>query len=231
MPEHPITPPPELVQYWWEQADQYQDDPKTYFDYVATEAAQWGADQELLACGNYFKQCAAWEEEDVTEFYNYRRPRPLSLFVKHWRRFPMADYRAQRLARILADYERFTAHSNPMTDNNLIPPPELVQQWLEDLYGDPVSVISPFYQRVLIAVAQWGADQELEACLGEVSFLNSQALADRVRAARRPKPPSLKEQALEALRHAPGPDYPNPITLLTADEHALIRRALEQLDD
>ncbi len=41
----------------------------------------------------------------------------------------MADYRAQRLARILADYERFTAHSNPMTDNNLIPPPELVQQW------------------------------------------------------------------------------------------------------
>ena len=75
----PITPPPELVQQWWEQADQYQDDPKTYFDYVATEAAQWGADQELLACGNYLKQCAAWEEEDVTEFYNYRRPRPLSL--------------------------------------------------------------------------------------------------------------------------------------------------------
>ena len=76
---HPITPPPELVQQWWEQADQYQDDPKTYFDYVATEAAQWGADQELLACGNYLKQCAQWEEEDVTEFYNYRRPQPPSL--------------------------------------------------------------------------------------------------------------------------------------------------------
>jgi len=76
---HPITPPPELVQQWWEQADQYQDDPKTYFDYVATEAAQWGADQELLACGNYLKQCAQWEEEDVTEFYNYRRPKPPSL--------------------------------------------------------------------------------------------------------------------------------------------------------
>jgi hypothetical protein len=74
--EFPITPPPELVQQWWEQVG---DDPKTYFDYVATEAAQWGADQELLACGNYLKQCAAWEEEDVTEFYNYRRPRPPSL--------------------------------------------------------------------------------------------------------------------------------------------------------
>jgi hypothetical protein len=47
----------------------------------------------------------------------------------------------------------------------------------------------------------------------------------------RPKPPSLKEQALQALRHAPGPDYPNPITLLTADEHALIRRALEALPE
>jgi hypothetical protein len=42
-------------------------------------------------------------------------------------------------------------------------------------------------------------------------------------------PPSLKEQALKALKYAPGPDYPNPITLLTADEHALIRRALESL--
>jgi hypothetical protein len=76
---HPITPPPELVQQWWEEADQYQDDPKTYFDHVATEAAQWGADQELLACGNYLQHCAAWEPEDVTEFYNYRRPRPLGL--------------------------------------------------------------------------------------------------------------------------------------------------------
>jgi hypothetical protein len=50
MDKHSITPPPKLVQQWWEQADQYQDDPKTYFDYVATEAAQWGADQELEAC-------------------------------------------------------------------------------------------------------------------------------------------------------------------------------------
>jgi hypothetical protein len=46
---------------------------------VATRAAQWGADQELVACGNYLKQCAAWEEEDVIEFYNYRRPKPPSL--------------------------------------------------------------------------------------------------------------------------------------------------------
>jgi len=54
---------------------------------------------------------------------------------------------------------------------------------------------------------------------------------EELKADRRPKPPSLKEQALEALASAPGPDYPNVMTLLNADQHALIRRALEQLDD
>lgn len=51
MTNHPITPPPELVQQWWEEADQYQDDPKTYFDYVAT-------DQDLAAaCREWIKGC------------------------------------------------------------------------------------------------------------------------------------------------------------------------------
>jgi hypothetical protein len=45
---------------------------------------------------------------------------------------------------------------------NLIPPSELVQRWLEDLFDGPVSVISPFDQRVLIAVAQWGYQQAVE---------------------------------------------------------------------
>lgn len=49
MTDHPITPPPKLVQQWWKEADQYQDDPKTYFDHVATEAAQWDANQEHWA--------------------------------------------------------------------------------------------------------------------------------------------------------------------------------------
>ena len=45
--QHPITPPPELVHQWWEEADQYQDDPEVYFDHVVTVAACWGADQQL----------------------------------------------------------------------------------------------------------------------------------------------------------------------------------------
>ncbi len=76
---HPITPPPELVRKWATTNGTSYEDLSALCQNIATQAAQWGADQELLACGNYLKQCAAWEEEDVTEFYNYRRPRPLSL--------------------------------------------------------------------------------------------------------------------------------------------------------
>jgi hypothetical protein len=72
MTDPKLTPPPELVQQWVDLLP--QGSTKAF-----TAAARWAADQELLACGNYLKQCAAWEEEDVTEFYNYRRPRPLSL--------------------------------------------------------------------------------------------------------------------------------------------------------
>jgi hypothetical protein len=75
----PITPPPELVQQWRRSGPADAAANNAYEHHIATQAARWGADQELLACGNYLKQCAQWEEEDVTEFYNYRRPKPPSL--------------------------------------------------------------------------------------------------------------------------------------------------------
>jgi hypothetical protein len=113
----------------------------------------------------------------------------------------------------------------------ITPPPELVQQWMEELYGGPVSVISPFDQRVLIAVAQWGADQQLAE---DAKWLDHNALnephlritpvGESLKEAMRPKPPSLKEQALEALAHI----LNNSSTQLGADT---IRRALEQLPD
>ena len=74
--QHPITPPPELVEQWYNECPEANE---ASLPFVATQAARWGADQELLACGKYLERCAAWEEEDVTEMYNYRRPRPLSL--------------------------------------------------------------------------------------------------------------------------------------------------------
>ena len=84
---HPIIPSPELVQQWRD-SPEYTDGKQKLamvmlstekLQDIATRASQWGADTELLACGNYLKHCAAWEEEDVTEFYNYRRPGRMSL--------------------------------------------------------------------------------------------------------------------------------------------------------
>ena len=40
--QHPITPPPELVNKWIMEA--------TEPFYIAAQAARWGADQELEAC-------------------------------------------------------------------------------------------------------------------------------------------------------------------------------------
>jgi hypothetical protein len=126
-----------------------------------------------------------------------------------------------------------------MEKHPITPPPELAAKWVHEIYGNPsVIPLHDLTLQVIKHAARWGADQELEACcsialVDPVCGTKHQRsmLVRHIRERRRPKPPSLKEQALEALRHAPGPDYPNPITLLTADEHALIRRALEQLDD
>jgi hypothetical protein len=71
--EHPITPPPdELVEQWRE--DNLT--PENLANYVATQAARWGADQELEAC------CSLLElsDDNAREFLqSARRPKPLSL--------------------------------------------------------------------------------------------------------------------------------------------------------
>ena len=84
-----------------------------------------------------------------------------------------------------------------MTDNHPITPsPDLVQQWLGERYGRVV-VPGEASIRVATQAARWGADQELEACCEWLNEHGYDITAFfRLRAARRPKPPSLKEQAL-----------------------------------
>ena len=96
--------------------------------------------------------------------------------------------------------------------HSITPPPELVKK-LQDLGN--LDAIAFAYQA--------GADQELEACHCEVSFWGGKGMADRLQATRRPKPPSLKEQALEALGRMD--QFP------TTEDKVTILRALEQLDD
>jgi hypothetical protein len=81
---------------------------------------------------------------------------------------------------------------------------------------------------VFAAAARWGADQELEACCEWfIRDWTDIETADRLRARRRPKPPSLKEQALEELEQLRG----DANSMGMGFDAPAIRRALEQLDD
>jgi hypothetical protein len=89
-----------------------------------------------------------------------------------------------------------------MTDQQhpITPPTELRDQWRREAsrsYDGGVCREEWFIDRA----AQWGADQELEACCEwQKGHLHSGTqLNKQLRAARRPKPPSLKDQALAAL--------------------------------
>jgi hypothetical protein len=106
------------------------------------------------------------------------------------------------------------------TEHPITPPPELVEQWMQ--------AHSTKYDLARQA-AQWGADMELEACCRWLPKLPPWSAND-LRKHRRPKPPSLKEQALEALRDSPV-DPVDETLQLSADAELIIRRALEALDD
>jgi hypothetical protein len=102
--------------------------------------------------------------------------------------------------------------------NNIYPPDHLLRKWEELIIDEEQNV-----DVVLYEAFQAGADQELEACCADIHTLYGKLRAEQFRAARRPKPPSLKEQALEALNRMD--------QLPTAQDQQIIRRALEQLND
>ena len=108
-------------------------------------------------------------------------------------------------------------------DHPITPPPELLSRWEEDWHHAKVKHID-LEDHIATQAARWGADEELKACRFWVRANISIPEGEELQAARRPKPPSLKEQALEQLR--------------TLDQHEAIdcntdkiRRALEALDD
>ena len=109
-----------------------------------------------------------------------------------------------------------------MTD--ITPPPELVKQWAKIQPAE--QVVADHWHHIATCAAQWGADQELEACCEWVAE-ESPVAATELRAARRTRSPSLKEQALMALEDG---DI-GPGASLTPVEVCIIRRALEQLPE
>jgi hypothetical protein len=107
-----------------------------------------------------------------------------------------------------------------MTNQHPItPPPELIEQW--------VNMLSSRSDYVVFSLAaQWGADQELEACLLCLQNNDYEKIAQCLHDDRRPKPPSLKEQALELAKPA---GTAGAYVTFGPEELDTIRRALEAL--
>jgi hypothetical protein len=119
-------------------------------------------------------------------------------------------------------------------------PPELFAEWLAEgrkQYSEP-ALIAGF---VAEKAAQYGADEQLLKvndwirCLGddsktgirwELDIVQLDRLGRELWQAMRPKPPSLKEQALRLVF-----DYGVSNYSYTAEQTATIRRALESLPD
>ena len=108
-----------------------------------------------------------------------------------------------------------------MTDQHPITlPPELVEEWASMLeYSTDKIVFS--------LAAQWGADQELEACCEALRVRGAASVMIKyLRTSRRPKPPSLKEQALTAMLHL---QKAAETSMDTIEAVHIICRALEAL--
>jgi hypothetical protein len=113
-----------------------------------------------------------------------------------------------------------------MTDS-ITPPRELMEQWASEKCYDERDWLYEF--NIATRAAQWGADRELEACCEWLHWQNLAThpeLIPSLRAARRPKPPSLKEQALALINLIQGNKKPWDIKDLD-----VVRRALEALPD
>ena len=118
-----------------------------------------------------------------------------------------------------------------MTDHPITPPPELVEQW----EAETAHTTKDETWHVAVQAARWGADQELEACCdhirdyqwGFVERPNGTQIhrAVDLELARRPKPVSLKQEALLAVDTAVADGRLSPHV------SNLVRLALEQLDD
>ena len=110
-------------------------------------------------------------------------------------------------------------------EHPITPPPELVQQWF---LGSRAMPVDQWVTDVATQAARWGADQELEACCAILELDDSSARED-LYLCRRKHHVNLKNKALEA--------HYRLLTLLPQSKEdflydlAIIRRALEELDD
>jgi hypothetical protein len=104
-----------------------------------------------------------------------------------------------------------------VADHPVKVPQSLMEKWMDDWFEDRENA-----DVLLIQAAQYGADQELEACCEWLAHETPEGYINALRAARRPKPPSLAEQALKLLE-------PGEPRLFNAEMQNTIRAALQRL--
>ena len=79
--QHPITPPPELVEQWlteiWHEGTPVRVAASDL--HIATQAARWGADQELEACCEWVEDECPGYGAPYEKLRAVRRPKPPSL--------------------------------------------------------------------------------------------------------------------------------------------------------
>jgi hypothetical protein len=113
-------------------------------------------------------------------------------------------------------------------EHPITPSPELVKQWVAEIWheGTPVRV-SLSDEHIATRAAQWGADQELEACCEYLVRCAQWEPEDvgELRAVRRPKPQSLNSIALEMLGTI------EKMAVVIPEITDTIRRALEALPE
>ena len=110
----------------------------------------------------------------------------------------------------------------------LIPPSELVQKWASEWIQLKNINRDNF---IVTRAIQWGSDQELEACCEWLDSAKEWNTRIELRAARRPKPPSLKEHAITELAKVDKLWDTEEFGHETLHSLDTIRRALEALPD
>lgn len=102
-----------------------------------------------------------------------------------------------------------------MTDYPFVPSKELIKEWRNEIYLIPSHL-------EIVNAANWGADQELEACVKLLSDLGGDG--EMIRRYRRPAEKTAKDKALKALVYLRK-------GISTPGDLSTIQNALEQLND
>jgi hypothetical protein len=110
-----------------------------------------------------------------------------------------------------------------MTNHPITPPLELIYKWARYSGIQSRNDYENLWEQIATQAAQWGADQELEACCEWLAKYRKPILGGDLKYVRRPQPLSLKEEAMSEVASAVAEGSISP------ERAATIRLALEQL--